>query len=51
MIAQNGAEVIHLLPWKRLAPAERLPNGADGRKLNGKPSARGMYYGKKKLVK
>lgn len=37
MMAKSGAEVIHLLPWQRLSPAERLPNGADGRKLNGGP--------------
>ena len=37
MMAKSGAEVIHLLPWKRLEPAERLANGADGRKLNGPP--------------
>ena len=37
MIAVSGAEVIHLLPWKRLEPAEPLPNGGDGRKLNGAP--------------
>lgn len=37
MIAKAGAEVIHLIPWKRLESAEPLPNGADGRKLNGAP--------------
>ena len=37
MIAVSGAEVIHILPWKRLAPAESLPNGGDGRKLDGMP--------------
>ena len=37
MMAKSGAEVIHLLPWKCLEPAERLANGADGRKLNGAP--------------
>ena len=37
MIAKTGAEVIHLLPWKQLEPAEPLPKGADGRKLNGPP--------------
>ncbi|MBR5111040.1 MAG: YhcH/YjgK/YiaL family protein [Clostridia bacterium] len=37
MMAKAGAEVIHLLPWSSLTPAEPLPNGADGRKLNGAP--------------
>ena len=37
MMAETGAEVIHLLPWKCLVPAERLANGADGRKLDGAP--------------
>ena len=37
MMAKTGAEVIHLLPWKGLEPAERLANGADGRKMNGSP--------------
>ena len=37
MMAKSGAEVIHVLPWECLTPAERLANGADGRKLNGAP--------------
>lgn len=37
MMAKAGAEVIHLLPWKQLEPAEPLPNGGEGRKLNGPP--------------
>ena len=37
MMAKSGAEVIHLLPWKCLTPAEYLANGADGRKLEGTP--------------
>ena len=37
MMAGSGAEEIRLLPWKRLAPAEYLPGGADGRKLDGEP--------------
>ncbi len=37
MMARSGAEVIHLLPMERLAPAETLPGGADGRKLDGPP--------------
>ena len=37
MIAAEGAEVIHLCPADRLVPAEALPNGADGRKLDGAP--------------
>ncbi len=37
MMAGNGAEIIHLLPWKKLTPAECLADGADGRKMNGAP--------------
>ena len=37
MMARSGAEVIHLLPRERLVPAEQLPGGADGRKLDGAP--------------
>lgn len=37
MLARAGAEVIHLVPAKRLPPAEKLPGGADGRKLEGPP--------------
>lgn len=37
MIAAEGAEVIHLCPAEQLIPAESLPNGADGRKLDGQP--------------
>ena len=37
MMAKSGAEVICLLPWEALQPAEPLPNGADGRKLDGAP--------------
>ena len=37
MIASDGAEVIHLCPEDRLIPAEALPNGGDGRKLDGAP--------------
>ena len=37
MIARRGAEVIHICPMDALTPAEELPNGADGRKLNGAP--------------
>ena len=37
MIASEGAEVIHLCPAEQLIPAEFLPNGADGRKLDGLP--------------
>ena len=37
MMAKAGAEVIHLLPWQALTPAEHLPQGADGRKLSGGP--------------
>ena len=37
MIARKGAELIHLCPMARLSPAEALPNGGDGRKLDGAP--------------
>ena len=37
MMAIEGAEVIHLCPASQLTPAEFLPNGADGRKLDGQP--------------
>lgn len=37
MIAIDGAEVIHICPMDELTPAEFLPNGADGRKLDGAP--------------
>lgn len=38
MMAHEGAEVIHLCPAQQLEPAEFLPNGADGRKLDGAPN-------------
>ena len=37
MMARSGGEVIHITPWKKLSPAERLKDGADGRKLDGGP--------------
>lgn len=37
MMARDGAEVIHICPEDALTPAEALPNGADGRKLEGAP--------------
>ncbi|MBR5224320.1 MAG: YhcH/YjgK/YiaL family protein [Clostridia bacterium] len=37
MIAAEGAEVIHICPADQLVPAEFLPNGADGRKMDGSP--------------
>ncbi len=37
MIAREGEEIIHLCPTARLTPAEALPNGGDGRKLDGAP--------------
>ena len=37
MIAREGAEIIHICPMDRLTPAEALPNGGDGRKLDGAP--------------
>ena len=38
MIASEGAEVIHVCPMGQLAPAEFLPNGTDGRKMDGAPT-------------
>lgn len=37
MMAREGAETIHLCPSAALTPAEALPNGGDGRKLDGAP--------------
>ncbi len=37
MICRSGAEVIHITPEKDLVPAEPLPGGADGRKMDGAP--------------
>lgn len=37
MLAREGAEIIHLCPADELVPAEALPGGADGRKLDGVP--------------
>lgn len=37
MIAREGTEIIHICPMDRLIPAETLPNGGDGRKLDGAP--------------
>ena len=37
MMASEGAEVIHLCPQEQLVPAELLPDGADGRKMDGQP--------------
>ena len=37
MIAQEGAEFLHIAPMDRLTPAEALPAPADGRKLDGVP--------------
>ena len=37
MMAREGAEVIHICPVEALPPAEALPGGADGRKLDGEP--------------
>ena len=37
MMAWKGAETIHICPVEPLKPAEALPNGADGRKLDGEP--------------
>lgn len=37
MIGFEGCEVIHICPQADLEPAEPLPNGADGMKMNGGP--------------
>ena len=37
MMARDGAETIQICPAQCLIPAEALPNGADGRKLDGAP--------------
>ena len=37
MVGLSGEEYIHICPQEKLEPAEFLPNGADGRKLNGAP--------------
>lgn len=37
MIGRAGAEIIHICPAKDLTPAEALPGGADGMKLDGHP--------------
>ena len=37
MMAFCGEETIHICPMDALAPAEPLPNGGDGRKLDGAP--------------
>lgn len=37
MMARDGAETIHICPAQCLIPAEALPNGADGCKLDGAP--------------
>ncbi len=37
MIAREGTEMICICPMDRLSPAECLPGGADGRKLDGAP--------------
>lgn len=37
MVGLAGEEIIHVCPESRLEPAEPLPNGADGRKMNGGP--------------
>jgi beta-galactosidase beta subunit len=37
MLAREGAEIIHICHMQALTPAEALPNGGDGRKLDGAP--------------
>ena len=45
MMARDGAEVIHVCPQAQLVPAEPLPNGADGRKLDGGPRGTAALLG------
>ena len=37
MIGFEGCEIIHICPQADLEPAEALPHGADGMKMNGAP--------------
>lgn len=37
MIGFEGSEVIHICPMDELTPAEPLPKGADGMKMDGAP--------------
>lgn len=37
MIGFEGSEVIHICPMDELTPAEPLPSGADGMKMDGAP--------------
>lgn len=37
MIGLEGREIIHVCPMAELTPAEPLPNGADGMKMDGAP--------------
>lgn len=37
MIGLEGSEIIHVCPEACLTPAEPLPGGADGRKMDGAP--------------
>lgn len=37
MIGFEGSEIIHVCPQAELNPAEPLPNGADGMKMDGAP--------------
>ena len=37
MIAREGSEMIHICPMEDVTMSEALPNGADGRKLDGPP--------------
>ena len=46
MIAREGTEIIHICPMDRLIPAETLPNGGDGRKLDGRRRVRPFCWSK-----
>ena len=42
MMVKEGAETIHLCAMDTLTPAEDLPGGADGRKMDGAPQGTGV---------
>lgn len=44
MLCASGREVIHICPAAELIPAEPLPNGADGRKLDGGPRGSAILF-------
>ena len=42
MIGFDGEEIIHVCPQEQLAPAEPLPAGADGMKMDGAPQGHAL---------